>query len=142
MAEALVFGEPLALGILIGLYEVIIIHRDVQVASHRMGHMLQAFLFSIVFTFATMNTKFVLNIIPQLQGIPLLGTALGLNIAIGLLAAIKIHGVSRAVKTSGPTASGLAETWFHSLLIGGLIAAAPYLFPLVEPMLPNWIKGW
>jgi len=141
MADALVFGEPLALGLLIGLYESIIIHRDITVATHRFGHMVHAFLLSIAFTFATMNTNFVLGLIPQLQSIPVLGTALGLNIAIGLIAAIKIHAVSKVVKTTAG-ATGLGETWFHSILIGGLIAAAPYLFPLIEPVLPGWIKGW
>ena len=139
---ALIFGEPLALGILIGAYEAIVIHRDVTIPTHRFGHLVHAFFLSIAFTFATMNTEFVLSVIPQLQGIPLLGTAIGLNIALGLLAAIKIHAVSRAVKTTGATAAGLGETWFHSILVGALIAAAPYLFPLIEPMLPNWIKGW
>ncbi|MBW3019335.1 hypothetical protein KY329_04080 [Candidatus Woesearchaeota archaeon] len=142
MAEALMFGPPLALGIIIGAYEAIIIHRDVTIPAHRFGHMVQALLLSIAFTFAAMNTKFVLSIVPQLQSIPILGTAIGLNIALGLLAAIKIHAISRVVKTSTATAAGLGETWFHSILIGGLIAAAPYLYPIVEPMLPNWIKSW
>jgi len=142
MAEALIFGPPLALGLIIGAYEAIIIHRDVTVPTHRMGHMVHAFLLSIAFTFATMNTAFVLNLVPQLQSIPILGTALGLNIALGLIAAIKIHAVSRAVKTTGVTAAGLGETWFHSILIGALIATAPYIYPILQPMLPGWITSW
>lgn len=142
MSEALVFGEPLALGLIIGVYEALVIHRDVTVPTHRFGHMIHAVLLSIAFTFATMNAAFVLNLIPALQGIPVLGTPIGLCIAIGLLAAVKIHGVSRVTKTNVGTTTGLAETWFHSILIGGLIAAAPFLFPLIEPILPGWIKGW
>lgn len=142
MAEALVFGEPLALGILIGIYEILIIHRDVTVGTRKMGHSVHAFLLSIAFTFCTMNAAFVLNMVPALQGIPILGTELGLAIGIGLLAAIKIHGVSRVTRTNVGTTAGLAETWFHSILIGGLIAAAPYLFPIIEPVLPGWIKSW
>lgn len=139
---ALIFGEPLALGILIGAYEFLIIHRDVQYPAHKFGHGVHAFLLSIGFTFATMNTAFLLELIPQLAAIPILGTGLGLNIALGLFAAFKIHGVSRATKTNVGTTQGMAETWFHSLLIGGLIASAPYIFPLIEPVLPGWIKGW
>jgi hypothetical protein len=142
MAGALMFGPPLALGIIIGAYEALIIHRDVTVPTHRMGHTVHAFLLSIAFTFATMNTAFVLSLIPQLQSIPILGTSIGLNIAIGLLAAIKIHAVSRAVKTTGITAAGLGETWFHSILIGALIAVAPYIYPILLPMLPAWITSW
>jgi len=139
MAEGLVLGPALALGILIGLYEITIIHRDVTVAAHRFGHAAHAFLLSIAFTFCTMNTGFVLGLSTPLQNIPLLGTQLGLNIALGLLAAIKIHGISRATKTNIGTTAGLAETWFHSLLIGGLIAAAPYIYPFIEPVLPAWV---
>ena len=86
-----------------------------------------------------MNAQFVLDLIPALAAIPVLGTTIGLQIAIGLIAAIKIHGVSQAIKTGGGGA-GLGETWFHSILIGALIVAAPYAYPVVEPMLPDWIK--
>ena len=65
-----------------------------------------------------------------------------MHIALGLIAAIKIHGVSRVVKTTGMTGRGLAETWFHSFLVGGLIAAAPYIYPIIKPILPNWITSW
>lgn len=140
MTEGLVLGPALALGILIGLYEVLIIHRDVTVGARKFGHATHAFLLSIAFTFCTMNTAFVLSISPPLQNIPVLGTQLGLNIALGVLAAVKIHGVSRATRTNVGTTAGLAETWFHSLLIGGLIAAAPYIYPFIEPALPGWIN--
>ena len=142
MAEALMFGPPLALGLIIGIYEALIIHRDVTVATHRFGHTIHALVLSLVFTIAAMNAGFVLNIIPALKGIPILGTELGLVIAIGLIAAVKVHGVSRVTKTNVGTTAGLAETWFHSILIGALIAAAPYVYPLIQPMLPGWITGW
>ena len=138
-APVLIIGPALALGVIIGAYEAIVVHRDVSVPTHRFGHMIHAFILSIIFVFCTMNTVFVLNLIPALQAIPVLGTALGLQIAIGLVAAIKIHGVSRAIK-SGGMGAGLGETWFHSILIGALIIAAPYAYPVVEPMLPDWIK--
>ncbi len=138
-AVAIILGPSLALGLIIGAYEAIVIHRDVTVATHRFGHTIHAFLLSILFVFCTMNAQFVLDLIPALQAIPLLGTALGLQIAIGLVAAIKIHGVSRAIK-SGMGGAGLGETWFHSVLIGALIIAAPYAYPVVEPILPDWIK--
>jgi hypothetical protein len=139
VAPALIIGPSLALGVIIGAYEAIIIHRDVTVPTHRFGHMTHAFLLAILFVFCTMNAQFVLDLIPALQAIPVLGTAIGLQIAVGLIAAVKIHGVSRAIKTGGGGA-GLGETWFHSILIGALIVAAPYAYPVVEPMLPDWIK--
>lgn len=138
-ALTLIIGPAIALGAIIGAYEALIIHRDVTVPTHRMGHMIHALILSMAFVFATMNTEFVLSLMPALAAIPVLGSVLGLQIAIGLVAAIKIHGVSKAVKTGG-TAAGLGETWFHSILIGALIVAAPYAYPVVEPMLPNWMK--
>ncbi len=138
-AQALIIGPAILIGIIIGAYEAIVIHRDVTVAVHRFGHMIHAFLLSLLFVFSTMNAQFVLDLIPAIQAIPILGTAIGLQIGIGLIAAIKIHAVSRAVKTGTATA-GLGETWFHSILIGALIVAAPYVYPVIEPLLPDWIK--
>jgi len=139
VAPAMIIGPSLALGIIIGAYEAIVIHRDVSVPTHRFGHMIHAFILSIIFVFCSMNAQFVLDLIPAIASIPILGTALGLQIAIGLIAAVKIHGVSQAIKSTGGGA-GLGETWFHSILIGALIVAAPYAYPVVEPLLPDWIK--
>lgn len=139
MAEGFIIGPALALGVIIGGYEALILHRDVTIGTHRFGHTIHAFLLSILFVFCTMNTEFVLGLIPQLKGIPLLGSVIGLQIAIGLVAAIKIHSVSQALK-SGGRGPGMGETWFHSILIGALIVAAPYAYPVLEPMLPSWVK--
>lgn len=133
-----VIGPAIALGLIIGIYEALIIHRDVKVPAHRFGHMVHALILSTAFVFASMNTEWVLTMIPALQEIPLIGTVLGARIALGLIAAIKIHGVSQAIKgASGP---GLGETWFHSILIGTLIIAVPYSYPLLEPVIPEWLK--
>lgn len=137
-APALIIGPAIALGLAIGIYEALVIHRDVTVPTHRFGHTVHALVLAVIFVFCTMNTPFVLKMIPALAKIPVLGTVLGLQIAIGLVAAIKIHGVSQALK-SGGGGPGLGETWFHSIFIGSLIIAAPYAFPLVKPMLPTWI---
>jgi len=135
---SLIIGPALALGVIIGAYEAIVIHRDVTVPTHRMGHMIHAFVLSILFVFVVMNTQFVLDNIPQLAAIPIIGNVHILRLAVGLIAAIKVHGVSRAVKSGG--GPGLGESWFHSVLVGALIVAAPYAYPLIEPMLPTWLK--
>jgi len=139
VTPALIIGPAIALGALIGAYEALVIHRDVTVLAHRFGHTAHAFILSITFVFCTMNTEFVLRLIPALKTIPLIGTAIGIQIIIGLIAAFKIHGVSQALKTGGG-GPGLGETWFHSILIGALIIAAPYAYPVVAPILPSWIK--
>jgi len=138
LAESLIIGPAIALGVIIGAYEAIIIHRDVTVPTHRMGHMMHAFILSVLFVFVAMNTQFVLDNITALAAIPIIGNVHILRIAVGLIAAVKVHGVSRAVKVGG--GPGLGESWFHSILVGALIAASPYAYPLVEPMLPSWLK--
>jgi len=138
-APVLIFGPAILIGFIIGVYEALVIHRDVSVPTHRFGHMIHALILSIVFVFITMNTQWFLDLVPAIANIPVLGNVHILRAAIGLIAAIKIHAVSRAIKIGGAGA-GLGETWFHSILIGALTAAAPYAYPLLEPILPEWIK--
>ena len=138
-APALIIGPSILFGFIIGAYEAIVIHRDVSVPTHRFGHMIHALILSILFVLITMNVDYFLGLVPAIASIPILGSAIGIRIAIGLIAAIKIHAVSRALKSGGGGA-GLGETWFHSIFIGALTAAIPYAYPLVEPILPEWIK--
>lgn len=134
----LIIGPALLLGAVIGAYEFLIIQRDVQVAAQRFGHGIHAFLLSIAFVFAAMNVEFVLDLLPFLQNIPLIGTALGAQVLVGLIAALKIHAVSRATVRQA-TRGRTAETWFHSFLVGALIAASPYAYHLIEPVVPSWL---
>ncbi len=135
MAE-LVLLPALYLGLIIGLYEAILLHRDVSVPSHRFGHMIHALIFAVVAVFASMNVDFVLAAIPALQTIPLINNPIIFRIAIALITLIKIHTVSAvAPGMSGGASVGLKEKWSHSLIIGILIVAAPYLWNLLEPSL-------
>jgi len=139
MAEFMLL-PPIILGLVIGIYEIILLHRDVTIPTHRFGHGVHAIVFAIIATFATMNTPWVFNNVTFLQGVPYL-TPLVFQIAVGLIAMLKIHGVSAAIKTSvGGISLGLRETWFHSALIGALIVAAPYVWPLIGPVMPEWAK--
>lgn len=134
MAQILIV-DPLIAGFAIGLYEAIIIHRDINIPGQRFKHALHALGFSILFVFCTMNAPFLLNLIPAISSIPLIGTVLGFQIAIGFIAALKIHAVGKFIKVSG---QNLSETWFHSILIGTLITTAPYTYPLIKPILFKW----
>ena len=136
----LLIVPPLIFGAVIGLYEIILIHRDVTVASHRFMHGLHALVYAIIAVFCTMNVPFVFKTFPVLKTIPLLSNELFFQIAIGLVTVIKIHGASAAIRGSVPSSVGLKETWAHSLVIGVLVVAAPYIYPLVKPMLPAWMK--
>mgnify|MGYP001600792208 FL=1 len=71
MAELLIL-PAIYIGILVGLYEAILMHRDVMVPTHRFGHMLHALIFAIVAVFASMNVEYVLSLFPSLQNIMLI----------------------------------------------------------------------
>lgn len=139
-APALIILPAIVFGAVIGIYESILLHRDVSVPTHRFMHTLHALVFAIVATFCTMNVPFVYGLFPALKTVPLLSIPLVFQIAIGLIAVVKIHGTSAAIKSSLPSTVGLAETWTHSLVIGVLIVAAPYAYPLLRPMLPSWLQ--
>ncbi len=139
MAQMIIM-PAIATGLIIGIYEALVVHRDVTVPTHRMGHAAHALILSVVFVFCSMNAEFVYSSIPQLKAIPLLGNVIAFQIAVGLIAAIKIHATSLAIKGTVGSTRGMGETWIHSILIGGLVATSPYLYPLISPVLPAWLK--
>ncbi len=140
MADIIVL-PALFIGAIIGLYEAILLHRDVTVPTHRFGHTLHAFVYAIVAVFITMNTAFVYTTFTFLHQVPLLEHAIVFQIIIGLITVIKIHGTSYAIRTRfGMMSTGMAETWTHSLLVGALVVAAPYVWPFLAPMMPAWLK--
>ena len=91
----LVLGPSLALGLLLGIYEAVVIHRDVLIFKHRFAHTVHAFLLSVFFVFCTMNMTNLFKLVPSLSQIPYVGTVLGFQIMIGIIAAMKIHAVAR-----------------------------------------------
>ncbi len=140
MAELMIV-PPIVIGAVIGLYEIILIHRDAP-PIHRFGHSIHAFVYAIVACFATMNTAWVFETFAFLQGIPLMSPIV-FQIIVGLITMIKIHVVSRAVKGVGMGMGigyGMGETWFHSALVAALVVAAPYAWPLIAPVLPAWMQ--
>ena len=137
----IVLLPALVIGALIGLYESILLHRDVTVPTHRFGHTLHAFVFAIIAVFITMNTAFVYHTFSFLHSVPILQHAIVFQVAIGLITVIKIHGTSFAVRSRfGMASVGMAETWTHSFMVGALVVAAPYVWPLLQPMMPVWLK--
>ena len=143
MAEAqILIWPPILLGLIIGIYEALVIHRDVTVPTHRFGHMIHALTLSVIFVFCSVNAEWAIKMF-GLTKVAIISNPLMLQIAIGIIAAIKIHGVSAAIKTSIGGSVGMKETWFHSLLIGALIVGAPYAIPFVTKsgILPKWLTN-
>ncbi|MBD3318768.1 hypothetical protein GF342_02575 [Candidatus Woesearchaeota archaeon] len=126
-------------GLIIGLYEAITLMKDVAVPQHKFGHAAHAFIYALVATFAVFNVEFVLGLIPALKTVPVISSVLGIRIIIGVITAIKVHAVSRATKAQA-NISGLSETWFHTFFVGGLVAASPYIWNLILPALPAFLR--
>jgi hypothetical protein len=129
------------LGLAIGIYEALVLHRDVKVPTHRLGHTLHALVLAVIAVFCTMNAPYVLSLLNLPSA--WYSSPITLQIAIGLFMAIKIHATSRAIKGSigGAGSVGLGETWVHSILVGGLTIAAPYVWPFLAPVMPSWLGG-
>ncbi|MEM4336474.1 MAG: hypothetical protein QXG86_00520 [Candidatus Woesearchaeota archaeon] len=128
-------------GIVIGFYEIILIHRDVTIPTHRFGHGLHALIIAIIASLAVFNVSFVFHLFPALSTVPLIGNIHYFRVAIGLVMMIKIHGVSAALKSAGMATHGLKETWFHSFVVAALVVIAPYIWPAIAPYLPPWAGG-
>lgn len=133
-----VTGPALAYSLVIGLYEVFVIHRDVDVKTGRFFHTVRAVLFAFLFLFFSMNAVQILDLFPWIPKSLFISSSLILQIIIGLIAAAKIHAASQLSKTT-TTVAGAGETWFHSLLVGALIVAMPYVHPIIKPLLPAWL---
>jgi len=137
---ALIIMPAIVSGIVIGLYEIILVHRDVQVASHRTMHGIHGLVIAVIAAFAVFNVPFIHQLFPALAKIPLIGNEVIFRIAIGLIMMIKIHTASAAIKSSVGSSQGLAETWTHSAMVAALVIAAPYVYPFLAPMLPKWMR--
>lgn len=134
---SLVIFPVIYMGIIIGLYELIVIHKDVggYRGSHWIGHGIHSIGFVLIALFITMNTGWIYSNLTFFQRIPFIENKIVFQILIGLLLMIKVHLVSAVVK--GAVGRGMKETWIHSLIISGLVVAAPYIWILLEPLVKN-----
>ena len=132
MAE-FVFLPAIYMGLIIGLYEIFLVHKDEAFkGSHWLRHGWHAFLVTMFFIFIAMNVDFLFAMFSGLQDIPIVSNEIIIRISIGLIAAVKVHSAAAVIRSSGlgPT---IGETWFHSFLVGGLITTSPYIWPFLEP---------
>jgi len=141
MAVQLVIIPAIVCGLAIGVYEAILLHRDVSIPTHRFGHTLHALVYAVIAVFFTMNATFIYATFAFLHKIPLLQYPIVFQILVGVITIAKVHGASAAIKGSfGGGSVGMKETWVHSLVIGALIVAAPYVWPIAAPFLPKYLK--
>ena|SRR3989344_734895 len=134
MAELIVI-PAIIMGAVIGLYELILIHRDENFrGSHWFGHGLHAVFFAMGAVFVTMNTEFIYESFAFLSTIPYLENIWVFRVAVGFITMIKVHAMSAVVKGTIGSTKGMKETWAHSFVVAGLIILAPVIWPLIEPV--------
>jgi len=138
MAEVILI-PALVFGLVIGLLELFFIHADEHFrGSHWFSHGLHAAGWAIAAVFASMNVSYVLGLFPVLETIPVISNPLYLRIVIGLITLVKVWGVSAVV--GGAKGKGMHEKLWHVIVIAALVVASPYIYPVVEPIFPAFLK--
>lgn len=139
MPEQILLMPALLFGAIIGLLELFFIHADENFkGSHWLSHGLHAVVIAIIGVFAAMNLDYVLALFPALKQIPYISNLLLWRIAIGLIITIKTYTISAVV--AGAKGRGMHEKLWHCLIIGFLVAISAYVYPILEPILPAFLK--
>ena len=130
----------IGLGIILGLYELIAIHGDLNFrGSHWIGHGFHSIILMMIALFAVFNWGDFLQITTLAQrDIPLISNVWIGRGLIGLILNFKMHGVSKVVHGQ-LAARGMAEHWAHTFIISGLVIVSPLYWPFIEPLLPMWL---
>src|SRR3989344_6494491 len=130
----------IGLGIILGLYELIAIHGDLNFrGSHWIGHGFHSIILMMIALFAVFNWGDFLQITTLAQmDIPFISNVWVGRALIGLILNFKMHSVSQVVHGQ-LAARGMAEHWTHTFLITALVVVSPLYWPFIEPFVPIWL---
>jgi len=123
----LIILPALIIGGIIGLVEMFFVHAD-EIGMGWFAHGLHALPFTILFTFINMNVSWALAFLPG-HLTSNLWIDLGVRAAISIIAMLKIA-------TAAAIAGRVGERFQHTLIIGALIFAVPYVWPILAPFVP------
>jgi len=118
-------------GAIIGIIDIAFMVSDLSGdAKSTVAHGLSSMIYIIALTFAALNIEFIVGL-----GLPsFLSNQIIMLVLLGLLAVIVVHAKSAVFsRARGP---GTHERWAHSLVIGILVAATPYIWPFIQTFLP------
>lgn len=137
MAEFMIV-PVIIMGTLIGLIELFFVHAD-EKGLGWLSHGLHALPVAFFLTFIAMNLEFAASLMNfSLQSNFWLD--LGIRTVLGLVAAFKVKAAAAVVKGH----NSVGESLPHALIVGALIAASPYIWmgigPLIEPVLPAFLQ--
>ena len=118
-------------GAIIGIIDIAFMVSDLSGdAKSTIAHGLSSMIYVIALTFAALNIEFIVGL-----GLPsFLSNQIIMLVLLGLIAVIVVHAKSAVFsRARGP---GTHERWAHSLVIGILVAATPYIWPFIQSFLP------
>ena len=128
----------IVIGVIAGVVDLFFMIKDeTGQASTIIGHGIGAFIPLIILSAVSMHLEWLMNMNWAVGTI--LANEIVMRIAFVLVTAGIIMGKSRAFK--GARGTGMHESFIHTLIIGIIIGAAPYLWMLIGPMLPAWMSG-
>lgn len=136
IVSELVFLPSILIGILISIVELAFVHSDEGAGVHWLGHGLHAVPVCVIGTIISMHADLVLRFIPGLSKIPALNIVI--PILVGLIIAFKVKAAAAIIHGHG----NVGEKLPHALIIGALVAAAPFVWPFIEPIVPKFLKAF
>jgi hypothetical protein len=128
-----IFVAPIVIGLVISLVELFFVHAD-EAGLGWLSHGLHAVPVTILFTFISMNVPWVLSF-SFMSWMPSWAATWAIPILIGIIAAAKVKAAA-AIARGGT----VGEKLYHALIIGALIAIAPFVWPFIAPALPAYLR--
>ncbi len=129
---ALEVFAPIIMGTLIGLVDIAFMVKDLSGdAKSTISHGLGAMGYLIGLSFVAFNIELATNsgFLPTF-----FQNQIAVLAILALIAAAIVHAKSAVfARSRGP---GTHETWIHSIVIGILVAASPFIWPLISGYLP------
>jgi hypothetical protein len=129
---ALEIVAPIIMGVIAGIIDIGFMVKDLSGdAKSTIGHGVGAMTYLIAFSFIAFNIELATNsgYLPKF-----FQNQIAVLIILALITAAVVHAKSAVfAKSRGP---GTHETWLHSIILGVLVAASPFIWPLIEGYLP------
>lgn len=125
----------LVMGAIIGLIELFFVHADERGLGW-VSHGLHALPVAMVLTFIAMHIHLVYPYLPGLKD-GNVAIDVGLRVVLGLIATFKVKAAAAVIQGH----NSVGEKLGHAFIVGALIAASPYIYVLIAPVLPVWLGG-
>ncbi len=132
MIEGVVLVPALIMGIIIGFIELVFVHSD-EVGMGWFHHGMHALPFAMIFVFISMNISYVYGLI-NLEYTAMWQVDLIVRAFIAVIAMFKVAGAAAVVGKVG-------EKWYHTLILGALIMAAPYIWDFIGPFITPYLPA-